>query len=249
MSTQARILVAEDEPDTLRGLERMLGKEGYRVDGAKGGLEAAEKLKAEHFDVIVSDLRMPIVDGMDLLRMAKQKDRDVVFIVVTAYGTAENAVEAIKLGASGYIAKPFAPSTLTEAVEKGIEEKAHESTPPRTVAGKPSQTYRFHREHAWACMQPDGTVIVGADQDFFDEAGEIVFCDLPLQGDKVVKGQRCARTINTTGLIQRPFHCPLSGTVVEVNDKMEHEPWEARRDPYGEGWLFRIAPSKLGEEM
>ena len=97
-------------------------------------------------------------------------------------------------------------------------------------------------------VQPDGTVLIGADEGFFEEAGDVVFCDLPYEGARVVKGKRCARTIDSTSLIRRPFFSPLSGTVVEVNEKMEHEPWEARRDPCGEGWFFRMTPSKLEEE-
>ena len=72
MTTQTRILVADDEPDMLRGLEHALAYEGYDVEPAKDGVEAAEKLKAERFDVVVSDLRMPVVDGMDLLHMAQE---------------------------------------------------------------------------------------------------------------------------------------------------------------------------------
>ena len=124
LKMEARILVADDEPDMLRGLERALLCEGYEVEPAKDGIEAAEKLKAKRFDVVVSDLRMPTVDGMDLLHMAKRKDRDVVFIMITAYATPGNVAEATKLGSYDYISKPFAPSDLVEAIERGLHERA-----------------------------------------------------------------------------------------------------------------------------
>lgn len=249
MKTEARVLIADDEPDMLRGLEQMLRKEGYHVEAAKDGLEGVEKIKTEHFDVVVADLKMPVVDGMQLLNMAKRKDKSIVFIMITGYGTAENAVEAMRLGSSDYIAKPFAPSDLVASIEKGLQEKGQKPS-TRDPATRPmSRIYRSPSEHAWASPQPDGTVVIGADVTFFEEAGDVVFCDLPLQGDNIARGQRCARTINSTSLIQKPFHSPLSGTVVAVNEKMEHEPWDAQRDPYGEGWLFRIVPSKLEEEI
>jgi DNA-binding response OmpR family regulator len=249
MSAQTKVLVAEDEPDMLRGLERALSYEGYDVDAAGGGIEAAEKLRAKRFDVVVSDLRMPAVDGMDLLRIAKKNERDVVFIMITAYGTPDNAVEAMKLGSCDYLPKPFVPAELIAAIEKGIHARAPGSLRKGPAVGRPSAIFRSPDEHAWVSPQPDGTALVGADSRFFEEAGEVVFCDLPLEGDEIVKGQRCARTIDTTSLIRKPFRSPLSGTVIEVNDKMEHEPWETQRDPYGEAWLFRIAPSDLEQEV
>lgn len=246
MKTETRVLVADDEPDMLRGLERTLSKEGYRVDGALDGLEATTRLDAERFDVVVSDLRMPHVDGMELLRRAKEKNKSVVFIIITAYGTVESALEAMRLGSFDYISKPFAPSVLLAAIERGLGMKALEATHTTTAVAESSAVLRF--EDAWASVQPDGTVVVGANDRFFEEAGDIVFCDLPFEGAQILKGQRCARTIDSTGLIQKPFHCPLSGTVIEVNESMEHEPWEVQKHPYGEGWLFRMAPSRFEEE-
>jgi len=249
VSTQTKVLVAEDEPDMLQGLQHALAYEGYEVEPAKDGVEAAEKLKAEHFDVVVSDLRMPVIDGMDLLHMAREKDRGVVFIMITGYGTPEGAVEAMKLGSFDYIPKPFPPSVLKEAIERGLDAKVHETRPEAATATDKAGVRRHPSEHAWSRDDADGTVVVGADEAFFEAAGDVVFCDLPLQGDKVAEGRRCGRTIDTSSLIQKPFHSPLSGTVVAVNDKMMHEPWEAHRDPYGEGWLFRVAPSNIEEEV
>ncbi len=243
MTVQAKVLVAEDELDTLHGLERMLGREGYQVDAAEDGLDAAEKLKFERYDAVISDLRMPLLDGMDLLRLAKQRDGGIVFVMITAYGTPETAIDAMKLGATDFIAKPFAPADIVGAVEKGLKRRRHAPTPRGEHTTLAPEIRRFRREHAWAAARPDGTIVIGADEAFFRDAGEVVFCDLPLCGDKVVRGQRCARTIDAAGLVHKPFKSPLDGTVVEVNEKMEHEPRDARKDPHGKGWLFRIAPS------
>ncbi len=249
MTVQTRVLVADDEPDMLRGLKRALYHEGYDVEPAGSGLEAAEKLKTEHFDVVVSDLRMPTVDGMDLLRIAKKEERDVVFIMITGYGTPDNAVEAMKLGSFDYIPKPFAPAELVAAIEKGLSRRAPTGLTKTPAARQVSTICRSPGEHAWAAPQSDGTVLVGADEEFFKEAGEILYCDLPIEGDRLDKGQRCVGSISSNRHVLKHLGSPLSGTVVEVNDKMEHEPWEIQSDPYGEGWLFRIAPSNLEEEM
>lgn len=121
--TDLRVLVAEDEPDTLRGLERMLGRRGYQVRGASDGLEAAKELSARPFDVVVSDLKMPRLDGMDLLRMTRNTNRETVFIMITAYGTIPGATEAMKLGSFDYLTKPFAAEDLIEAIDRGCRQK------------------------------------------------------------------------------------------------------------------------------
>ena len=247
-----RVLVAEDEPDTLRGLERVIARRGYSVVGANGGPEAARKLRSESFDAVVSDLRMPKLGGMDLLRLAKKKDQRTVFVMITGYGTPENAVEAMRLGSSDYIAKPFSPDELMEAIERGLKGRAPASTPPspaQTVPSDKTSIQRFPHEHAWASVQPDGTITVGADESFFEEAKEVAFCDLPAQGEEIEKGQPCARTVNTTGFLQKTFSCPLSGRVLAVNQKMEHQPGEAQGDPRTSDWLLKILPSRLNEEL
>ncbi len=135
MNSACRVLVADDEPDTLHGLERMLGRRGYQVQGAGGGLEAAEKLRTGSFDVVVSDLRMPDLDGMDLLRLTRKKGKETPFIMITGYGTASSAEEAMKLGSLDYINKPFAVGDLVAAIEKGF--KQTQATTEKSAAHVP----------------------------------------------------------------------------------------------------------------
>jgi len=153
-----RILLAEDEVDTLMGLQKTLMKEGYSVDVARDGLEAAEKVRRERFDVVVSDLKMPHIDGMELLHMTKEANRSIVFIIITGYGTVDSAVEAMRLGASDYINKPFSTEELIGAIEKALGEKpALEESKPRKKEGL-TEAKRYESGHAWFSVQPDGTV-------------------------------------------------------------------------------------------
>ena len=107
--------------------------------------------------------------------------------------------------------------------------------------------YRFG--HAWFSMQEDGTILVGANEDFYRETGLIIYCDLPFQSDRIVKAQACARMINARGQKPWKFLSPLTGTVVKVNKKMLIQPYLAQKDPYGEAWLFVMVPSRLEEEI
>lgn len=135
-----RVLIAEDELDTLHGLEYVLGRKGYQVYGASDGVKAAEKIRSESFDVVVSDLRMPKTDGMELLRMTKDKDQKTVFVMITAYGTTPIEDESKKLGAFDFINKPFTMENLIGSIEKGLEQKngpavmpAPQMTKPKTI--------------------------------------------------------------------------------------------------------------------
>jgi two-component system, NtrC family, response regulator PilR len=102
-----RILVVDDEESIREFLEIMLKKEGYEVTIAEDGAKAKEVLSKKTFDMVISDLQMPNVTGIELLKYVKESYPDLVFMMITAFGTTENAVEAMKMGAYDYLTKPF----------------------------------------------------------------------------------------------------------------------------------------------
>lgn len=102
-----RILVVDDEESIREFLEIMLKKEGYEITTAQDGQEAIDLMSKKSFHMVISDLQMPKVTGLELLKHVKDTNPDVVFMMITAFGTTENAVEAMKLGAYDYLTKPF----------------------------------------------------------------------------------------------------------------------------------------------
>jgi hydrogenase maturation protease len=90
---------------------------------------------------------------------------------------------------------------------------------------------------------------VGASEDFYREAGLIVYCDLPFEYDRIVKAQACVRMVSARGQKPWKFLSPLTGTVMKVNDKMLTQPHLCQKDPYGEAWLFVMVPSHLEKEL
>lgn len=116
------ILVVEDEKAQREILKGFLKKKGYDVTGFSTGEKAFEYIKKEDVDLVISDLRLPGISGMELLRRVKEVKPEVDFIMVTAYGTVENAVEAIKSGAYDYLLKPINLEELLLKIKK-IEEK------------------------------------------------------------------------------------------------------------------------------
>jgi DNA-binding NtrC family response regulator len=112
------ILVVDDEPDMRSALSHALSRSGYSVQTASSGFEALEKFKKEDFGMVITDLKMPEMSGMEVLDEVKKISPQIPVIMITAYGTIDNAVEAMKEGASDYILKPFSSETLDAAVKK-----------------------------------------------------------------------------------------------------------------------------------
>ncbi len=104
---KSRILVVDDEESIREFLEIMLKKENYEVTTAEDGLRAKEILAKKSFDMVISDMQMPNVTGIELLKFVKENYPDVVFMMITAFGTTETAVDAMKMGAYDYVTKPF----------------------------------------------------------------------------------------------------------------------------------------------
>ena len=124
MKDTASILVVEDEQDMLLGLHKILSKQGYNVQMAENASTGLKKLEASLFDIIITDLKMPGMDGMELLRRVKEINPDTIVIMITGYGTVESAVEAMKLGAYDYITKPFDTAHIKMVVQRALKQIA-----------------------------------------------------------------------------------------------------------------------------
>ncbi len=118
---RGRILIADDEPMLLRGLDRVLTRAGYEVITANDGQQAAELLTQLEFDAIVSDISMPGLNGIQLLRRARETDLDVPVLLVTGAPAVETAVEALEYGAFQYLTKPVDAKRFEQAVEKAVQ--------------------------------------------------------------------------------------------------------------------------------
>ncbi|MEQ1504760.1 MAG: sigma-54 dependent transcriptional regulator [Myxococcota bacterium] len=117
------VLVVDDDEANRVTMERILSREGYRVVHADSGRAAMERLRDERVDLVLTDLKMPGMSGIDLLKAARKVDPDVEVVVMTAYGTVETAVEAMKEGAYDFVSKPLKRLELAGAVSKALEKR------------------------------------------------------------------------------------------------------------------------------
>ena len=118
---EANILVVDDDKALADDLAEYLTKSGYQPAAAYGGREALSRFEQGDFQLVIADLKMPEMDGMELLDAVKALDRSVVVIVITGYGSIESAVDAIKRGAFDFIPKPFKMEELELIIDRALE--------------------------------------------------------------------------------------------------------------------------------
>jgi DNA-binding NtrC family response regulator len=168
--SNVRILVVDDEMIVCESCKRILEEE-YEVETALSGKEAFEKMKANPFDIVITDLKMPGIDGMEVLRTFRKEYPDSIIIMITGFSTVETAVEAIKLGAFDYIPKPFTPDEVSIVVKKAIEKKSlmlenvylrqelQEKYGFHNIVGKSKKMQEIYRVIAKVAMT-DSTVLI-----------------------------------------------------------------------------------------
>src|ERR1700744_3773982 len=121
MSQRGRILIVDDESNARAALSEILREEGYATETAADGFKALGKLDEFAPDVILTDLKMPGLDGIAFMEKARAAAPGAVFVVMTAFGTISSAVEAMKKGAENYLLKPLDPEALSAVVERAME--------------------------------------------------------------------------------------------------------------------------------
>ena len=118
---RARVLVVDDEENMVHVLTKFLRGEGFEVEGAGTGEAALERLRAGPFELVLTDLKLPDTDGIEILKAARELHPETVVILITAYGTIGSAIEAMRAGAYDYVTKPFRAGEILQAVEKALE--------------------------------------------------------------------------------------------------------------------------------
>jgi signal transduction histidine kinase/DNA-binding response OmpR family regulator len=119
----AKILVVDDERGMCDSLQTLLSKSGYAVTTVEKGEEALQKIKKDSFDLVITDIKMPRVDGMDILKAARHKDEDALVILMTGYASLESAITAINQGAYDYLMKPIEFSDLKLTIQRALEKR------------------------------------------------------------------------------------------------------------------------------
>ena len=121
-----KAIVVDDEVSVCEAVKAILEGEGIEVFTTTSSLNAIEQIKADNYDLVISDLKMPEMDGIELYESIKETAPESIFIIITAYGTIQSAVDAIKKGIHDYIPKPFTPDEVRLPVRRALEKKTLE---------------------------------------------------------------------------------------------------------------------------
>jgi CheY-like chemotaxis protein/glycine cleavage system H lipoate-binding protein len=262
MGKANRILVIDDEEVVLASVEKILQRDGSIIDKAMTAEAALEKLKDTQYDVVIADLMLPGMNGLELLCKIREDKPDIPTIMITGFATIQSATQAMKIGAVEYLPKPFTRSELRGAVFRALRRK---SLPPAVRAAiaesgavetrkgttatstEPGAVYRVPH-HTWCKIDEDGNVIVGMDPVFAHTLGTLRDFELPLENELIEQGRTCLHAEDHEG-IAHALCSPVSGRVIEVNSQVGKNLDLVLTDPEGSGWLFRLLPMDLEKEL
>jgi len=255
MEQTLNILVVDDEQIVLDSIKKLLRKENYEVFGVLSVDDALEKMTQVDIDIILTDLMMPDIDGLEFMRMVKDKTPLLPVIMITGYATINTALQATQLGAFDYVAKPFTRKELHGVLKRasemvaasGIKEKP-DSGEVQKIAEENPHMFKSVKDNAWLMLEEGGIVLMGIEHSFLQTVGKVQNIYLPSAGDELRQGSSYLQ-IMSSDLRSHTLLSPLSGTVVEVNQKVLDDPDSALQDPFGEGWLIRLRPTRFDLEI
>ncbi len=256
MKTTIAILVVDDEQIVLDSIKKLLRKTPYIVHTALNVQDALLLLQKTPIDIVLTDLMMPEIDGLEFMRMIKQERPHLPIIMITGYATINTALQATQLGAFDYVAKPFTRKELHSVLKRASElvqttgsvDTVTDDKQTSEIQDSKIQGFKSIGDNSWIVLEEEGTVLVGIDHDFLHAVGTIQTIYLPAVGDELRQGSSFLQIISTD-LQSHTVLAPLSGTVVAVNQHIAENPTTALQDPHSKGWVIRLKPSRFDLEI
>ena len=250
MSGDQRLLVVDDEEAICEGCRRIFTRQGFEVEktsDAQVGLHLAEE---NDYAAILLDIKMPNMTGIEFLEQLRSKRPNVPVILMTGYPSVPNAISAIRLGAAGYVTKPFTPEEISSAVQKHVHNGAVQLVDDDSDANDfwvPGAEGYLFLQNSWVQYGQDGTARTGVLTPRI-QAASIRAVRLPKIGETVYQGLPLAAVIRE-GEPPQMIVAPLSGVVAAVNERLTREPSALWQDPCGAGWIAAISPTRYEEEI
>ncbi len=260
---KARILAVDDEAVVLDSFRRILVLEGYSIDTVETGQEALGLVQRNDYDFVFTDLKMPGMSGVEVVKAVKHLRPDIDVVVITGYASIDTAVETLQHGACEYVQKPFSADELSEFARKLLikrEARLESQRQPvvRVVSPDLAEVVPAGEfavpggafiapGHTWVRIEREGQVSLGID-DFARKAlGPVTEVILPEHGTVVRRGE----PLFTLGQGKEAVHfaAPLSGKVITRNTDLRHDATPILRSPYDRGWICELQPSDLFAEL
>jgi len=254
MNKKYDILVIDDEEVNINAINMIAKFNEYTTASAKNPTEALNLLNESTFNLIITDIMMPKMDGFQFLEILKQKKIKTPMIMTTGYSTLENAVKALNYGAIAFIPKPFTFEELTSVFKRGIEySKISNKLFSRRISEDllsiipcPPKYYRLGFD-SWMNEEFEGTVKIGVTDLFLNSIGSLGSIDLMSVDENIYQGNTALKIVDSNEYIHQVLS-PISGKIVSVNQKILENINLLAKDPYFEGWIYKIIPFSLISE-
>ena len=259
MNDKYDLLVVEDEPVVLSAIRKIVEPEKLSMDEALNGDIALGKLRRNTYKLIVSDLMLPRISGLDLIQAIKKDHPCVSLVVITGYATLEKALQSFKMGSFDFIPKPFDTETFLAVIYRGLnfshlmqmrgpEQRDFVPIPDTISIANSTDIVYCLGCHAQAKLQEDGTVLIGVGETFPKMMDHLSKLEIVASNNEIIQGKCCAQFLTRDGLIHM-FWAPLSGKIEAYNKELEKNIQLINTDPFDKGWIFRIIPSNTEEEL
>jgi two-component system KDP operon response regulator KdpE len=260
----AHILVVDDKKEVRRTLTKLLNNTGYRAESVGSGSEAVKYISREEVDLVILDLKMPGMNGTDLLEAASALKPEVIYIILTAYGTLESAIQAIRHGAFDYLIKPSPISQILDTVEAGLQKREQQSQDGKhavdllqqalstlTAHEHPAENTpdpaeeRFIQAHGITVDTHKRLVVVNGDRINLTSTEFEILVYMIQKQDRVVTCQEIVRETRGQNLYDYEARRLLRSHIHRLRVKLEPKPDDPTliQTVWGEGYMLSV-PSK-----
>ncbi len=258
MKDVVHILAIDDEQVILDSIVKLCSLENWQVDTAIDTESGLEKLSNKTYQLIISDIMMPGMDGFGLLEYLREKEISVPVIITTGFSTVENAVKALYTGAVDFLPKPFTLEELLSSVSRALQYSTIRDRQKAAMLKNDTETllyipcpakYRRLGYGGWAFLEADGSVKIGLTDLFLRTIqSTIKHIDLLSADNEIVQGNSCFQ-IETDDELTHSLLAPLSGRILKVNEQILADITLIEKDPYFNGWFYTIVPANLEFEL
>ncbi len=260
---KAKILCVDDEPVVLDSFRKILVIDGYSVDTVENGKDALGLIQTHHYDFVFTDLKMPVMDGVEVTKSVKHLRPDIDVVIITGFATVETAVECMKFGAMDYVQKPFTEDELLDFTKKILikrQDRIQKQLKPQVHITRLANSHRFisydfaipggvfiSPGHCWLSIEQDGAAKVGLDDFAKKLIGKVNSIELPNLGMTVTAGQPLF-TIKQ-GSRSIVFNSPVTGKVTKNNTLLQNNLETLDATSYNSNWFCIIDAEDLDKEL
>ncbi len=244
---KGNILILDDDEIITTSCKSIFGAKGYNVSVAKDGEEALSQIKKKEFDLLISDIKLPGIDGITVLKEAKIIKPKLDVVMITGYPNLEDAKEAIRLGAFEYVEKPFTPDFMINIANKVFDKRGWiirqayiNDFKDYIVPLRDDNPFIYYKEGVWARPYKDKLWEMGCDLRDKMVTGEMLYIDFIKNIEPVKAGEPFARLLSSSGKVNELLS-PMSADIRELNNKANDVIASLAKDHLSEGWLLWLS--------